>query len=419
MAEIIGKRSERLTLRAPAVASAADTLLIRDAARSSDGLLESVAGFAAERFQYLPAAENLPAAVAYGGPRLVGRVGVADVALVNGIFGDPLLHVRLRHTRRSLLFDLGDSGRLPARLAHQVSDVFISHAHADHLGGFLWLLRSRIGDFPPCRIYGPPGLAQHIRALVEGFLWDRVGDRGPAFEIAELHDATLKRYRVQAGYPGCPTLDASPAADGVVHLESGFRVRAVTLDHHTPVLAYAFEPERIFNVRKDRLQARGLQPGPWLSELKQRLQTGETDAQLGLSDGSVAKVAELSQELMMITPGKRFVYATDLADSPSNRERLVDLARNAHTLFLEASFSEADIAHAIDNGHLTSQACGEIAAAAGVNRLVPFHLSRRYAEDPQIVFDELEAACDRVVLPSFSGKASASDPIHFGGSGVK
>lgn len=408
MGEIVRKQSARLVLRAPAIASVADTLLIRDAARHSEGLLESTAGFAGDRAHYLPAADSLPAAIAYGGPRLVGRVGVADVALVNGLFGDPLLHVRLRHARRSLLFDLGDCGRLPARLAHQVSDVFISHAHTDHLGGFLWLLRSRIGDFPPCRLYGPPGLAEHIRGLVAGFLWDRVGDRGPIFVINELSEATVNRYRVQAGYSGCVEMDTRLVDEGVILSEPGFCVRAVTLDHHTPVLAYAFEPERILNIRKDRLRARGWQPGPWLTELKQRLRKGETDALVELPDGSVTNVAELCEQLIMVTPGKRLVYATDLADSPSNRERLIGLARNAHTLFLEASFTEADVAHAIDNGHLTSRACGEIAHAALVNRLVPFHLSRRYTDDPQPLFDELEAVCDRVVLPDLPSRASTS-----------
>jgi hypothetical protein len=48
-----------------------------------------------------------------------------------------------------------------------------------------------------------------------------------------------------------------------------------------------------------------------------------------------------------------------------------------------------------------------------VARLVPFHLSRRYTEDPQLVFDELQEACDRVVLPNAAwfhpGNARSAD----------
>ena len=174
---------------------------------------------------------------------------------------------------------------------------------------------------------------------------------------------------------------------------------SITLDHHTPVLAYAFEPDRELNVRKDSLQRLGWSPGPWLNELKQRLIDGDDDASLRLPDGGAATVAELARELLTITPGRRLVYATDLADTPGNRERVVGLARNAHTLFLEAVFREADIAHARQHGHLTARACGEIATAANVSRLVPFHLSRRYAADPLALFDEIEAVCGCVVRP--------------------
>jgi len=398
--EVLALDQGRLRLRADAAAAGADTILLRDAACGVDGLLQTAAPFAAERFSFVAPPDVLPVAIEYAGPRLVGRVGKADVALLNGLFGDPLLHLRLRHLPRSLLFDLGDAGRLPARSAHQVSDVFISHAHMDHLSGFVWLLRSRIGDLPPCRLYGPPGLAGHVRGLVEGFLWDRAGERGPAFEIAELHGERLHRFSLRAGRPGLVPLGEVAVADGVILHEAGFQVRAVTLDHHTPVLAYAYEPRAELSIRKDRLVARGWTPGAWLGELKQRLMRGERDTGLELPDGSRASVAALADQLVLSEPGKRLVYATDLADTPANRARLLDLARHAHTLFLEATFTEADREHAQANGHLTARACGEIASAAGVARLVPFHLSRRYAADPRQLFDELQAACPRVLLPS-------------------
>ena len=71
----------------------------------------------------------------------------------NGVFGDPLLHVRLAHRKRSLVIDFGEGQRLPARIAHQVSDVLITHAHPDHITGLLSFIRSRIGNWPVCRIY--------------------------------------------------------------------------------------------------------------------------------------------------------------------------------------------------------------------------------------------------------------------------
>ncbi len=111
-----------------------------------------------------------------------------------------------------------------------------------------------------------------------------------------------------------------------------------------------------------------------------------------------------------MTPGKKLVYATDLADTADNRERLQGLARNAHTLFCEAPFSEAHAANARKNGHLTTRAAGEIATAARVSRLVPFHFSRRYSDDPQRLYDELKAACSRVALPSSMSVFTDSPP---------
>ena len=59
------------------------------------------------------------------------EIGLGTATLINGVFGDPLLHLRLRQQPRSLLFDLGESGRLPARLIHQVTDIFIGFSARD------------------------------------------------------------------------------------------------------------------------------------------------------------------------------------------------------------------------------------------------------------------------------------------------
>lgn len=399
LGEVTQSTAGRLGVRLAAAVKRADALLVRDAVRGRQGLLESALPFAPASVDYAPPAGLLPNQCARQGPRPFTRVGSVDAALVNGVFGDPLLHVRLRHQGRSLLFDLGDGGRLSARVAHQVSDVFVSHAHMDHLGGFFWLMRSRIGELPVCRLVGPPGLARQVDGLIRGFLWDRVGEAGPVFEVAELHGDLLQHSRLQAGRAGIETLPSTSVEDGIVLREPGFRVRAITLDHHTPVLAYAWEPSSQYHVRTDRLRDLGLQPGPWINELKRYLTLGELDADVQLPDDSEQPAGALADALILTSPGRRLVYATDLADTAENRARLQGLARNAHTLFLEAAFIEADEAQARKHGHLTARACGEIADAAGVARLVPFHLSRRYLDRPQVVYDEIKAVCPRVAVP--------------------
>jgi ribonuclease Z len=401
LGEVAALTGEDVRLLLPRTVEVPEVLLIRDAQRSLSGHLETAAVYASEPLEYRPPPEVTPyaRAVAAGGPWVTGEVGNLSVILVNGVFGDPLLYVRLRHQRRSLLFDLGASVRLAARVAHQVTDVFITHAHLDHIGGFFWLLRARIGVAQACKLYGPPGLARHVEALIDGVLWDRIEDRGPRFEIHELHGECLQSYTIQVGRGGLCRCGENRIADGVIRAETGFRIRAVTLDHGTPVLAYAFEPAQQINIRKDRLRARGWVPGPWLTELKQRLLAGDTAAEIHLPDGSVVAAAALGEELAFILPGRKLVYATDFADTPSNREQLVDLALGAHTLFCEASFLEADADRAVHTGHLTTRACGEIARDAGVARLVPFHFSLRNSDRPEQIYAEIRAVCPQVAPP--------------------
>jgi ribonuclease BN (tRNA processing enzyme) len=280
-----------------------------------------------------------------------------------------------------------------------VTDCFVTHAHADHIGGFLWLLRSRIGEPGPCRLYGPPGLARHLEGFVRGILWDRIGPSGPVFEIAEINEGRVARFRLQAGQGGAVPLGDRPLESQVILDEPGFRVRAVALDHGTPVLAYAYEPDAAVKIRAARLAELKLPPGPWLTGLKRLILKGHYGAVIELPDGRRQPVGELAHDLALTEPGARLCYATDLADTAENRRLLVGLAAGAHTLFCEAPFRECDRDQARRTGHLTARACGEIAAAAGVTYLIPFHFSRRYEHDPWALYAEVAAACPQTVVP--------------------
>lgn len=399
--EIIALQGMQLGIRLPPAAITTKVLLLRDARTEKNGLLGSAEPFASSALQYLSPTDVMPYPTANysGGPRPVAKLSGVFAALVNGVFDDPLLHLRLRQQQRSLLFDLGDSGRLPARIAHQVSDVFISHAHIDHIGGFLWLLRSRIGDFPVCRLFGPPGLIGHIQGLINGILWDRIGDTGPSFDINEVHGDRLLRTRIQAGCRDREDLPDIRMNDGLLMDDPLFSVRTITLDHGTPVQAYAFESKAKLNVDQAALKAYGLNAGPWLNQLKQCLIEDNQEALIRLPDNTSRKAVELGTRLVTVTPGEKLVYATDLADTAANRNALSTLARNADVFFCEASFLEADSEQARRTGHLTARACGQIANTADVRQLVPFHFSRRYETNPEAVYLEITDVCSRVVIP--------------------
>ena len=55
--------------------------------------------------------------------------------------------------------------------------------------------------------------------------------------------------------------------------------------------------------------------------------------------------------------------------------------------------------HAERHKHLTTISCGEIATAAKVARLIPFHFSQRYSNDVQQIYDEIGSVCQQLVKP--------------------
>ncbi len=399
--EIIALNEGELHIRLPAAAAISQTLLVRDARRDENGLLVSAVPFASGNMQFLPPPDALPYPTKdyCGGPRPAVKLGGMFATLINGVFGDPLLHLRLHQQQRSLLFDLGDSGRLPTRIAHQVSDVFISHAHIDHVGGFLWFLRSRLGDFPACRIFGPPGLIGHIKGLIDGILWDRIGETGPRFEIAEIHGERLIRVEFQVGYRDYNDLPEIPITEGIIVDDPLFSIRTVRLDHGTPVQAYAFESKAKLKVDKNGLKTMGLEAGSWLKQLKHFINAGDNKAMVCLPDNSSREAGELAVHLLSVTPGEKLVYATDFADTEANRAALTALAHKADCLFCEASFLDTDIEQARRTGHLTARACGRIANEADVKQLVPFHFSKRYEKIPEAVYREINEACSRIMMP--------------------
>jgi len=398
MGEVTGLADGALTLRLPSGRGPAPAgILIRDAGRGLRGCIETVA-----RVHPLSPVQHIPAEM---DPRVIApnagnapvfcRVGQAMATLVGGVFGDPLVHVRLRNQKQSILFDLGDCTRLAARVAHQVSAVCLSHAHLDHIGGFVWFLRSRIGRFGPCTIFGPPETIARIEHFMGAITWDRIEDNAPVFDVCEFDGSRLKRARLQPGSP-CIALPVVPVKNGLLLEKDNLSIRAAVCDHKIPTVAYALAFRMEISVRKERLAASGLRPGPWLGRLKQCIAAQTPDAAIELPDGTWRRAGELARELTLIQPGKKLVYAADMADTPLNRQKVIDLARGAHTLFCETAFTEAEKVRAVNTQHLTTLAAVEIARGAGVARLVPFHFSKRYEHAPGAVYAEILTAAGQV-----------------------
>jgi ribonuclease Z len=336
--------------------------------------------------------------------------------LVNGRSGDPALYVETLFERRAILFDLGDISALPPRKIQRLDHIFVSHAHIDHFFGFDYLLRVLVGRDKTISLCGPAGFTSHVQHKLHAYCWnlagrypcdlvidvtevDRDDDSKQSHAALAAHNA---RFRLKTGFAAEELGKASLEA-GIVHRESTFQVSAAVLDHRTPSLGFALEEATHLNVWKNRLAEMGLPVGAWLRELKRAvIESRPDDAPIRIpsspeGDEQVLPLGRL-REAVTITPGQKIAYVTDVADTPANRAAIVALARGADLLFIEAAFAASDAALASARAHLTTTAAGQIARAAGVRRVEPFHFSPRYAGEDARMLSEVVAA--------FTGQAS-------------
>lgn len=331
-------------------------------------------------------------------PLPTDRIASARLVPVGDWFDDPMFVLRLAYRKRCLSFDLGEVRRLPTRVVHEMTDIFVSHAHLDHVRDFLWLIRKRLGCSEPCRLYGPTGFARRVRHMLQSCTWDRVGDRGPKFRVAEYDGTHLSWFALQVGDETPPRQDGTTEVrDGVILSDDRFVVRTTILDHGIPVLAYAVQESARYDVRPEVLREREWSAGEWLADLKARASAGRLDETMEVPGVGERSVADLVEGLLLERRPEKLVYATDFADTPANRAAVIELARDADVLICEASFRHRDREQAERTRHLTTRACAEIARAAEVTHLVPFHPSIRYLDEWEEHLAEVRAVFDGTV----------------------
>ncbi|HEY1541965.1 MAG TPA: MBL fold metallo-hydrolase [Xanthobacteraceae bacterium] len=316
--------------------------------------------------------------------------------LVNGRFGDPALYIETLFEKHAILFDLGDISALSPRNVLRVEHVFVSHAHVDHFIGFDRLLRLSVGREKEINLYGPVGFIDQVGHKLHAYQWNL----GPTyacdliFVVTEI-DASLAtrcaRFQLKRAF-AAEDMGDGHLIDATVRDESTFRISTVVLDHRIPCLAFAIEEAQHANVWRNRLVERGLAVGSWLRDLKRAVVAGRPDDfPITLGTATTAPLGTL-RDLVTVTPGQKIAYATDVANTPDNRAAIAALARGADLLFIEAAFAKADAALAAERAHLTTAAAGEIARAAGVRRLEPFHFSARYDGEEERMVAEVMAA---------------------------
>jgi ribonuclease Z len=242
------------------------------------------------------------------------------------------------------LVDCGEGTQLQLRRFRlkfqRINHIFISHLHGDHYFGLPGLLSTLhlLGRTKPVHIYAHPDLAEAV-ALELKISQSRL--RFP------LHWHALE-------YDGMHSILENE------HLE----VLSFPLSHRIPTCGFIFRekpkqrnmiPERIVEFKIPVARIRQIKAG----------------SDYTLPDGKVIPNAELTTA--PDTP-KSFAYCSDTAF----REATAAFVKGVDLLYHESTFLAEDLKRAKETYHSTASQAAQVAALAGVGRLVLGHYSARY-----------------------------------------
>jgi len=322
--------------------------------------------------------------------------------LVNGPFDDPVLFVPFRHEKRALLFDLGDISALAPRDILKISHIFVTHTHMDHFCGFDRILRLLLGRDKELFLYGPQGFLANLAGKLSGYCWNLVAGYENRFILhaTELHPdrALCCSYPCHKGFTAAGTIQEIPF-DGAVVDEPDLSVRAVHLDHGTPVLAFRLDERFHVNIITTALDELGLVAGPWLNRFKRMVLENadpETMVEVPGFDPDAASVSiplnALKASIVSISAGQRLAYVADVGGTKANLDALVDFAQGVDHLFVEAAFSHKHQDIALQKHHLTARQAGALARQCRAKQYGLHHYSPRYTDCPEVLEEEASRA---------------------------
>lgn len=241
----------------------------------------------------------------------------------------------------------------------QITRIFITHLHGDHLFGLVGLLASAgmAGDARRIDIYGPKGLEQYVE------------------------DST-RSSETRFSYP----VEVHTVAQGTVFEDEEFKVSCAPLKHRVETVGYAVvERDRAGAFNLEKAVEMGIPSGPLYGKLKR----GE---RVTLPDGRELDGRDFCGPMVA---GRRVAYCTDTIYCRS----AVELAREADLLIHEATYADGDEDLARRSLHSTTGMAARVALEAGAKQLLLTHFSPRYAFGNATEPDELLAEA-RAIFPN-------------------
>jgi len=267
--------------------------------------------------------------------------------------------IALMREGETLLFECGEGTQrqmMRYGVGFTLSEIFISHFHADHFLGLTGLVRTfgLQGRQEPLILYGPRGARRHLSAAVQLGV-----ERSPfEVEIRELEPGEVLR-------------------------RDAYDLEVIGVEHGGSAVGFALrEHERLGRFNPDRAKELGVPEGP----LWGRLHRGESvEFEVRNEDGSTDRRIVGPADLVgPARPGRLVVYSGDTRPC----ESVVRAAEGADLLVHEATFGQEEKDRALETQHATALEAAQVALAARAKRLVLTHVSARYSTMPDVLRDE-------------------------------
>ncbi|MEA3294223.1 MAG: ribonuclease Z [Euryarchaeota archaeon] len=260
-----------------------------------------------------------------------------------------------------ILFDCGEGAQQQMMRAKtgmgNLTSIFITHFHADHFLGIPGLVQTMNfnGRTKPLNIYGPYWVEEFVRIMV-------------ALGFYKL------KFDIKA-------IELNP---GDIVNRDEYHIEAIKTKHSVPSLGYVLtEKDRPGRFDRKKANELGIPEGP----LFKRLHMGED---IKINDRTIKS----SEVVGPSRPGRKIVYSGDTR--PCNE--IIAASSKADLLIHDGTLANDMIDWAKESMHSTTGEAASVAAQANVDQLVLTHISSRYSENTDVLYNDAKHEFKNVTI---------------------